>query len=1159
MTSFIQKLSKLIVSISNKEKSLNFIQKANYYIIENNDQPFSVLYLLPPTTPADHPDQVEQIANIARKHESNYFISWNLRDMVLWRTPNKSSKATREYCVKTYFTIQRIPQVENPVLNPYIESLLKQRLQEVLDDLNTLQKVGHLYNVDIDATFFVHRLHQAINVMSPLLKKSLATQMYLKPQFKKDISAWAVKQGIANYDKDEFLEAISRQIVYRLLGRIIFYESLRRYLRDLPEPDFSSLDTSFILKKLNQCFEKAREIDYQAVFEEEIIDNVPYPQDALIELQSLLDDLNRYNFTNMPQDVIGNVFEQLIPAEERHALGQYFTREDLVDFINAFCIQTKNDVVLDPTCGTGTFLIRAYNRLKFLGERNHQNLLQKLWGIDIARFPAQLATINLFRQKIEDSNNFPRIISQDFFQVSENTVFRFPPPRLNTERSNYIEESFPQFDAIIGNFPYIRQELIEKRVKGYKKSMEKTLASEWLPTYPDAFALKPKEKKELKLSQENGFDLSGMYEKAKLLLSGQADIYSYLFFHSAHFLKENSRMGIVTSNAWLDVAYGYELQKFFLNNFRIIAIVESRCEPWFQDASINTIFTILERCTDEKQRRNHLVKFVKVKKRLQKLIPWDIKNPLHRWQGIDKLVRKIERTGSELFSLQQNEYVCTLKGHKTYEDDDFRIRILRQDELLEEVQREGKTVKWGKYIRAPEVYFEVFENNKRKLNQLKKISSVETYLNTGGANKFFFLKSIIEDIKNKDKQDLTAMEVENGDGFTCKIEKEFLTPLIKSSHENKNILINEIKNWVLTIDKKKYKENLPKFVQKYISWGEQNNYNKKSGTKSRNPWYTLPKQAFEGAPIICGRSFNDRFLFFFNPEKCVSDRFYRIIPNNSKDNKLTCSFLNSTLIALQIECNGIVNLGEGVLNIYINEIENLLLPIIEKIDEQHKRRVIDNFFKIFDKPIKSIFEEIKIIERQKFDSAVLEAIGLNAKEYLPKIYDGLCELVRERLEIPKLRKGTKQKSTRRSVDNIKENVVNELLPEGVKNFPDDFFDTQIKQKAFKELHLPNCDLKYSQPFFGDTTITGENGFEYHSKNPSEVKYIKYAHHSGIKLVTIPDTPIHILKVVSAYERYIKDLQNKLFENIYNRTHDQKLSHQMIQSILEEHKIPEIHK
>jgi hypothetical protein len=41
--------------------------------------------------------------------------------------------------------------------------------------------------------------------------------------------------------------------------------------------------------------------------------------------------------------------EGLIPEDERHALGQYFTREDLVDFIIGFVVHDDNAYYIDPT------------------------------------------------------------------------------------------------------------------------------------------------------------------------------------------------------------------------------------------------------------------------------------------------------------------------------------------------------------------------------------------------------------------------------------------------------------------------------------------------------------------------------------------------------------------------------------------------------------------------------------------------------------------------------------------------------------------------------------------------------------------------------------------------------------------------------------------
>jgi type I restriction enzyme M protein len=102
-------------------------------------------------------------------------------------------------------------------------------------------------------------------------------------------------------------------------------------------------------------------------------------------------------------------------------------------------------------------------------------------------------------------------------------------------------------------------------------------------------------------------------------------------------------MGIVTSNAWLDVGFGYGLQRFLLDNFKIIAILESRCEPWFEQAAVNTVVTILERCESAEERDAYPTHFVKIKVPLAELIPWDLyHNALNRWMGINQIVQKIE-------------------------------------------------------------------------------------------------------------------------------------------------------------------------------------------------------------------------------------------------------------------------------------------------------------------------------------------------------------------------------------------------------------------------------------------------------------------------------------------------------------------------------------
>ena len=126
--------------------------------------------------------------------------------------------------------------------------------------------------------------------------------------------------------------------------------------------DFTGISAAKFQGRLAEFLAQARAIDYQAVFIVDITDRISIPEFAAMELGNLIADLQRYNFSQMPEDVIGTVFQELIPTGERHTLGQYFTSTNLADLVLGFCVRSPKDIVMDPTCGTGTFLVRAYDR-----------------------------------------------------------------------------------------------------------------------------------------------------------------------------------------------------------------------------------------------------------------------------------------------------------------------------------------------------------------------------------------------------------------------------------------------------------------------------------------------------------------------------------------------------------------------------------------------------------------------------------------------------------------------------------------------------------------------------------------------------------------------------------------------------------------------------
>jgi len=1126
-------------SVKVSDKKTNF-PDVQIWVNRLAQQGFCGWELKTPATAVDDAVLLEKASEKAKAMGANYFVTWNMRDSIIWRTPHPGAKVTAQDRLKTYRPLYQINAPDDLWIEPN-KLLLKNRAKEILDDLTILHHEGHLHLIDIDSTYFVGRLNNTVKILYPYVQKSLIDRVGSDIKFKDNLFDWAVKQGIARYDDPSFYETVSRQIVYRLLARILFYQTLRRHWSGLPQIDISGLTADTANKKLRETFEQAGHIDWHAVFEEDFSDSVALPDSAIEELGKLIEDLNRFNFSIMPQDVIGAVFEKLIPYEERHSLGQYFTPENLVDLIDAFCVRTIDDYVLDPTCGTGTFLTRAYDKMKVSGQREHKKLLSQLWGIDIAHFPAQLATVNLFRQDLSDFANFPRIISKDFFEVGLGQSFKFPPPKVGLGSSfQMIEEKLPTFDAAVGNFPYIRQELINKRVKGYKDFLERTLKEEWLADYPDGFVILGKNKEtiinEIKRGGKADFSTVGFR------LSGQADIYAYLFFHTARFLREGGRMGFVTSNAWLDVAYGYELQKFLLNNFKIVGILESRCEPWFEDPAINTIVTIIERCSDKKERDNHLAKFVKVKKRLSRLMPWDMKlEASQRWFGLDTSVHRIESVGKEHYKMEKETIVNTLSGLESYEDDDFRIRFIKQGELLDKLLTEGKTSKWGQYLRAPDIYFDILDKCKEKLVPLEKVAHIRRGY-TAGIKEFFYLTE--DKIKH------------------WGIEDEFLAPVIKSPKESESIAIdpNKLERKVFLCPKSKeelLKENKLGAL-KYIEWGESQRgsdgiaWCDRPTVKNRKPgWWALPEA--ELAHIFWSKAYDTRHLQRYSDKPLLADcRMYSVSEFENKDAKVLAALLNCSVSAIILEMVGRVSLGEGALDVMVEDAkEYMVVSNPDLVTQKSRIAILQAFDELSKRRVKPIFEEVKMRDRQKLDKLILQALGLDPDKYLKRIYDGLTELVKERIELANMRKKVKQVKTDRDVDRLKKQVMEEVLPNGLKKFPGEFLEAPLKPQDYQNIPIPDEPLRLGMFFLGTQEVVSDSGYRYQAQSVDEAKYIIYSQKPDTYTVSFPKDKVVITKAVNDYERYLDKLKDDLFQEFFKRTFDHKLSDTLTQKTMNE--------
>ena len=80
-------------------------------------------------------------------------------------------------------------------------------------------------------------------------------------------------------------------------------------------------------------------------------------------LRSLARRINRFDWRNAPGDTAALLYETVIPVLEREQLGEYYTPRWLADsIVEELVTDPLRQHVLDPACGSGTFIVSAVNR-----------------------------------------------------------------------------------------------------------------------------------------------------------------------------------------------------------------------------------------------------------------------------------------------------------------------------------------------------------------------------------------------------------------------------------------------------------------------------------------------------------------------------------------------------------------------------------------------------------------------------------------------------------------------------------------------------------------------------------------------------------------------------------------------------------------------------
>jgi hypothetical protein len=247
-------------------------------------------------------------------------------------------------------------------------------------------------------------------------------------------------------------------------------------------------------------------------------------------------------------------------------------RRALIRFWEAWQDELKSLRVLDPACGSGAFLIEAFDQLHALyeisnarledlrGQRtlfdlDRQILQNNLYGVDLNAEAIQICQLSLW---IKTAARGKVLTSLDHTIREGNSVISDPavhPKAFNWQAA--FPEVFAQggFDVVVSNPPYVRQELL-------------TPFKPWLEANYETF-------------------------------HGMADLYVYFYELGVRVLKPGGLLSFIVTNKWMKAGYGEPLRRFFSEKAWVRSVVDfGHAKQIFEEADVFPSIIVVEKPTE---------------------------------------------------------------------------------------------------------------------------------------------------------------------------------------------------------------------------------------------------------------------------------------------------------------------------------------------------------------------------------------------------------------------------------------------------------------------------------------------------------------------------------------------------------------------------------
>lgn len=183
---------------------------------------------------------------------------------------------------------------------------------------------------------------------------------------------------IRNNDK------LSPEAAFDEISKILFIKI--RYERENDEGQIFSKERFVANRKAYEKLNKEMGVTdaipfYQNLFEktkQQFANDRLFDDNARIEIrensfEQIVKELEIYNLSTTSDDVKGIAFEKFLGKTFRGELGQFFTPRTIVDFMVSILDPQEGELICDPCCGSGGFLIKAFEYVREKIEKDIEN------------------------------------------------------------------------------------------------------------------------------------------------------------------------------------------------------------------------------------------------------------------------------------------------------------------------------------------------------------------------------------------------------------------------------------------------------------------------------------------------------------------------------------------------------------------------------------------------------------------------------------------------------------------------------------------------------------------------------------------------------------------------------------------------------------------